>query len=461
MKSPEKLQLPEYRKARLPNGMTLLLMEQHKLPLVSFDLILRSGSVADPAGAEGTASVTASLLRHGTQRRIATEYSRDLDFIGGAFHAGATADYTSVSAEFMTKDLAAGLDLLAEPLLEPAFPDAEVGKHLRQRMDGILAAKDQAQHVLGAYFNAYLFGGHPYGRPAGGDEPSLARINRDSVANFYRSHYTPEDAILAAVGDFDSAEMEQLLSARFAPWTAGGAQLIENIGSLAPQKRRLLLVDKPDSTQTYFRIGNVGISRTNPDYVPLLLVNTLFGGRFTSLINSALRIESGLTYGASSAFDTRLATGAFFISSYTPNASTVRALDITLDVLKRFHENGISEQQLASAKSYVKGQFPLRVETSDQVASLIAQLEFHGLDRREIDDLYAKIDAITIGDARRVIEQYYPQGDLVFVLIGKASEIGEVAGKYASHVDLCSITEPGFYPPTTSPDAFRAGLKPT
>ncbi len=124
-------------------------------------------------------------------------------------------------------------------------------------------------------------------------------------------------------------------------------------------------------------------------------------------------------------------------------------------MLKRFHENGISEQQLASAKSYVKGQFPLRVETSDQVASLIAQLEFHGLDRREIDDLYAKIDTITIGNARRVIEQYYPQGDLVFVLIGKASEIGEVAGKYASHVDLCSITEPGFYPPTTSPDAFR------
>ncbi len=122
--------------------------------------------VADPAGAEGTASVTASLLRHGTQRRIATEYSRDLDFIGGTFHAGATADYTSVSAEFMKKDLAAGLDLLAEPLLEPAFPDAEVGKRLRQRMDGILAAKDQAQHVLGAYFNAYLFGGHPYGRPA-------------------------------------------------------------------------------------------------------------------------------------------------------------------------------------------------------------------------------------------------------------------------------------------------------
>ncbi len=167
MKSPEKLQLPQYRKARLPNGMTLLLMEQHKLPLVSFDLILRSGSIADPAGAEGTASVTASLLRHGTQSRTAGEYSHDLDFIGGAFHAGATADYTSVSAEFMRKDLAAGLDLLAEPLLEPAFADVEVVKHLRQRMDGILAAKDQAQHVLAAYFNGYLFGGHPYGRPAG------------------------------------------------------------------------------------------------------------------------------------------------------------------------------------------------------------------------------------------------------------------------------------------------------
>ncbi len=446
MTSPEKLHLPEYRKIILPNGMTVLLMEQHKLPLMSFEAILRSGSTADAPGAEGTASVTASLLRHGMRTRTAEQYSQALDFIGGLFHAGAATDYTSISAEFMKKDLGTGLDLLAEPLLEPVFPDEEVTKVLRQRVDGIRAAKDQAQHVIAAYFNAYLFQGHPYGRAVGGDEESLTHIQRDAIAEYYRAQYDPANVILAAVGDFESSEMERRLTEKFDGWPARKSAPAVNVDSAPSQKNRLLLVDKPDSTQTYFRIGNVGIARTDWDYVPLMLVNTLFGGRFTSLINSALRIESGLTYGAASTFDVRRSAGPFYIASYTPNATTGRALDVAVEVLKQFHRNGISEQQLASAKSYLKGQFPLRMETSDQLASLIAHLEFYGLDRSEIDELYRRIDATSVDDARRAIERHYPEDDLVFVLIGNASEVGEIASRYAGRVDLCSIGDPGFAP---------------
>ena len=264
MTSPEKLHLPEYRKIILPNGMTVLLMEQHKLPLMSFEAILRSGSTADAPGAEGTASVTASLLRHGTRTHTADQYSQALDFIGGLFHAGAATDYTSISAEFMKKDLATGLDLLAEPLLEPVFPDEEVTKVLRQRVDGIRAAKDQAQHVIAAYFNAYLFREHPYGRAVGGDEESLTHIQRDAIAGYYRAQYDPADMILAAVGDFESSEMERLLREKFGGWLARKTAPAVNVDPAPSQKRRLLLVDKPDSTQTYFRIGNVGIARTEP-----------------------------------------------------------------------------------------------------------------------------------------------------------------------------------------------------
>ncbi|HXN65181.1 MAG TPA: pitrilysin family protein [Candidatus Acidoferrales bacterium] len=459
MTSREKLHLPEYRKITLPNGMTLLLMEQHKLPLVSFEAILRCGSTADAPGAEGTASVTASLLRHGTKTHTADRYSDVLDFIGGIFHAGASADYTSISAEFMKKDLATGLDLLAEPLLEPVFPEEEITKVLRQRMDGIRAAKDKAQHVIAAYFNAYLFQGHPYGRAVGGDEESLTHIQRDSIAGFYRDQYDPANVILAAVGDFESSEMERLLGEKFGAWPAHKTAPAVNVDLAPSQKRRLLLVDKPDSTQTYFRIGNVGIARTDPDYVPLMLVNTLFGGRFTSLINSALRIESGLTYGAASTFDVRRSAGPFYIASYTPNATTSRALDVAVEVLKQFHRNGISEQQLASAKSYLKGQFPLRMETSDQLASLIAHLESYRLERSEIDELYGRIDATSVDDAIRAIERHYPEDDLVFVLIGKAGEIGEVASRYAARMNVCSISDPGFAPRTVVDAAPATGPK--
>jgi DNA-directed RNA polymerase len=205
-----------------------------------------------------------------------------------------------------------------------------------------------------------------------------------------------------------------------------------------------MLVDKPDSTQTYFHIGNLGISRTNPDRVVVGLVNTLFGGRYTSRLNTALRVDSGLTYGARSSFDQRLQAGPFTISSYTRNATTEKAIDLALEVLKNFHDNGVTEAELRSAKAYLKGQFPPGIETSDRLASTMALLEAYGLNAGEIDSYYAKVDAISLADVRRVIKQYFPMDALVFVLVGKASEIENVVRKYAGTVDRKSISDVGF-----------------
>jgi zinc protease len=441
------MKLPAFRKTKLANGLTVLLMEKHNVPLVSFHMIVKTGSTADPQGAEGTASVTAALLRHGTQSRSGEQYAADLDFIGGAFAANAGTDFTTITAEFMKKDLAKGLDLLSDPVLHPTFPAAEFTKLIAQRKDGIRGAKDQAQGVLGVYFNAYLFGANPYARPTGGDEQSLAHITRDTVATFYQTYYKPGNAVLAVVGDFDSAEMEKMLAAQFGGWSGGSAPAVRVNDPTPVTGKRLLLVDKPDSTQTYFRIGNDGISRTNPDRIYVSVVNTLFGGRFTSMINSALRIQSGLTYGANSAFEQRKAPGPFYISTYTKNPTTEQAMDMALDVLKQLHEKGITADQLASAKNYLKGQYPTRLETSDQLANQLADLEFYGLDAHDVDDYYPKLDAMTLADAQRVIKTYYPLDNLVFVVIGKASEIGPAMKKYAPQMDIRSISDPGFWTP--------------
>jgi len=441
------MKLPSFRKTKLPNGLTVLLMEKHNVPLVSFHMIVKTGSTADPVGAEGAASVTAALLRHGTKSRSGEQYAAELDFIGGNFTANASADYTTISAEFMKKDLAKGLDLLSDPVLHPTFPAAEFTKLIAQRKDGIRGAKDQAQGVLGTYFNAYLFGTNPYARPTGGDEQSLAHISRDTVATFYQTYYKPGNAVLAVVGDFDSNEIEKMLAAQFGEWSGGNVPTVRLNDPTPVTGKRLLLVDKPDSTQTYFRIGNDGISRTNPDRIYVSVVNTLFGGRFSSMINSALRIQSGLTYGANSAFEQRKAPGSFYISTYTKNPTTEQAMDMALDVLKQLHEKGITAEQLASAKSYMKGQYPTRLETSDQLASMIADLEFYGLDARDVDDYYPKLDAMTLADAQRIIKTYYPLDNLVFVVIGKASEIGPAMKKYALQMDTRSISDPGFWTP--------------
>jgi zinc protease len=438
------LKLPPYKKVKLKNGMTLLLVERHTVPLIGFHAILKAGGVSDAAGKDGTASITANLLRKGTKARTADQFSQELDFIGGQYNAGASYDFTTMSAQFMKKDIDKGLDLLTDVLMNPTFPQDEFAKLLKQRQDGLKASKDQAQAVIGNYFNAYLFRGHPYGRPSGGDETTLAAITRDDVVKFYQSYYTPGNMILAVAGDFSTPEMEKLVTQKLEAWPARTSPAINLPPPAAFTGKKLLLIDKPDSTQTYFQIGNVGIARTNADRVYLNVVNTLFGGRFTSMLNSELRIKTGLTYGAGSRFDQRKVAGPFLISTYTKNATTVEAIDKSLEILKQVHEKGVTEEQLKSAKNYIQGQFPPDIETASQLAGLIADLEFYGLDRSDIDGLYAKINAMTVADAQRVIKQYYPLDNLVFVIIGKASEIGEQVKKYAPKEDTLKITDPGF-----------------
>jgi zinc protease len=441
------LKLPLHEKITLKNGMTVLLMEKRGVPMVSFAAIVKAGSAADPVGLEGLASSTAGLLRKGTTERSAQKFAEDLDFIGASFGADASADFTALSAECLSKDLDKGLDLLSDAILHPAFPQSEVDKLLSQDIDGVKAAKDEAESVALTYYYGYLFGEHPYARPEGGDELSLARIKRDTILNFYQANYTPGNTILAVAGEFKPSQMKTKLEEVFGAWTAKGTAP-PVLSALLPVKgKRLLLVDKPDSTQTFFVIGNVGTAVNDPDRVAIRVVNTIFGGRFTSQLNEALRVDSGLTYGAQSFFDSKKQPGAFAIYSYTRNESTVQAIDLALQILDKLHKNGVTADELASAKAYIKGQFPPSIETSSQLARRIASNEFYGLNDDEINQLEARIDAVTLPVAKQAIEKHFPADNLVFMLIGKAAAIRPAVEKYAPQQDTRKISEPGFWPP--------------
>ena len=444
--SAQSIHLPPHEKIVLKNGLTVLLLEKHGVPIVSFRAVIKAGSAADPAGQEGQAAVTAALLRKGTKTRSAQQFASELDFIGASFESDANADYSSVSAECLTKDAAQGLALLSDALLHATLPKEEVDKLLAQAIDGVKAAKDDPSQVLGTYFYAYLFGPREYGRPEDGDERSLAQIQREGIAKFYETYYVPGNVILAVAGDFKTEEMKKRVDEVFGGWPAKQSPGVKSDPVTPVKGRRLLLVDKPDATQTYFAIGNVGIAATDPDRVAIRVVNTVFGGRFTSMLNEALRVESGLTYGAGAAFDERKERGAFLMQSFTKNESTAQAIDLALEVLDQLHKNGITAEQLASAKSYIKGQFPPTIETSGALARRIASNEFYGLDDNEVNQLEARIDAVTLEGVRQVIAKHYPGENLVFTLIGKASEIGPAVKKYADKQDVRKIDEPGFGP---------------
>jgi predicted Zn-dependent peptidase len=253
--------------------------------------------------------------------------------------------------------------------------------------------------------------------------------------------------ILAVAGDFNAGEMRKKLEEVLGAWPS---RTVANIvlPSAAPAKgKRLLLIDKSDASQTYFAIGNIGITQSEPDRVAIHVVNTIFGGRFTSELNEALRVESGYTYGVQSFFQPRKTPGPFAIFSFTKNETTVPAIDLALQVLDKLHKNGVTPEQLASAKSYIKGQFPPTIETSAQLARIIATHEFYGLGDDEINQLEARVDAVTPEIARQVIQKHFPSENLVFVLIGKASAIGPAVQKYAAKQDTRAISDPGFWPP--------------
>jgi len=445
--SAQALRLPPHEKLVLKNGLTVLLLEKPGVPLIDIFAIVKAGAAGDPAGQEGLAAATAGLLRKGTKNRTAQQFAADLDYIGGTFEADAGADFTGISAEFLTKDLARGMDLFFDALAHPTFPQDEADKFLAQALDGVRAEKDDPRSVLVPYYYGYLYGIHPYGRPAGGDEVSLKQIGREAIAKFYEANYAPGNTILAVAGGLSSAEMRAKLEEVMGTWPARAAKSVA-IPVAAPAKgRRLLLVDKPDSTQTYFAIGNTGIAVTDPDRVAIRVVNTVFGGRFTSELNEALRVESGYTYGVESFFDERKTAGPFAIFSFTKNETTTQAIDLALQVLAKLHKDGVTQAQLDSAKSYIKGQFPPEIETSKQLAQMIATHEFYGLGDDEVNQLEARVDGVTPEIARQVIQKHFPAENLVFVLIGNASAIAPAVKKYAADQDARPITEPGFWPP--------------
>jgi zinc protease len=442
----QKLHIPPHEKVVLKNGLTVLLLEKRGVPIVDVSVLVKTGAIADPAGQEGLASITAGLLRKGSKSRTAQQFADDIDFIGGSFDADAGADYSSASAEFLTKDLAKGFDLLSDALLHPTFPQGEVDKLLAQSIDGVKASKDSAGSVIFDYYEGYLYDGKGYGRPTGGDEVSLTKIKRDSIVKFYETYYTPGNTILAVAGDFNAADVKKKIEDTFGAWPAKPIPAMK-WDSIAPAKgKRLLLVNKSDATQTFFVFGNIETTATDPDRVAIRVVNTVFGSRFTSMLNEALRVESGLSYGAGSFFRPAKLPGPFAVYSFTRNETTEKALDLALQTLRKLHADGLTAEQLASAKSYMKGQFPPTVETSAQLAHLIASDEFYGLTDDEVNLLDARIDAVTPEIAKQVITKHFPSEDLVFVLIGKSSDIAAVVKKFADKQDSREITAPGFWP---------------
>jgi zinc protease len=440
------IRLPDYQRIELPNGGVLLLAEKHDVPMIALDISLRGGSLADPQGRDGTAALLAELMQKGAGGRDAAQFAEAIDAVGGRLSIDAGRTALSLSAEFLAEDAALMVELAADALRRPRLQPDEFEKVRDRAVKSLIAAKDGApDRLIATYGSAWLFGEHPYGRPSGGSEATLAATGHDDVVDFARRQLGGDRLIIAAVGAFRIADMQALLTAAFGDWKPAADSLPEVPAKPPEQGRRVLLVDKPGATQTYFWLGNVGASRSDPQRVAQNLVNTLFGGRFTSMLNSELRVRTGLTYGARASLVRLPQPGPVAISSFTRTDATVEAIELAIATLERLHTAGIDAAALASGQAYLLGQFPPTLETAPQLAGMLGALELFGLDRSEVDGFADAVRAVDIAGTARA-RQVYPRGDdLVMVLIGDAASIREAAAGFGPVTEM-PIGTPHFSP---------------
>lgn len=423
--------LPAYEKFRLPNGLVIYLMEQHEVPLISVSVVLPAGAIYDGEKA-GLASLTATGLKHGTASFSKKDLDETLDYLGASVNTFASKESAGLAADFAAKDKEKVLQIVKELLLQPVFDTAEFAKEKRRLLLNLEQQKESPRAVIGGYFDKFLYGNHVYGNLVQGKKETVSPLTTADLTAFYKANYRPDGSAVSVAGDFNTKEMKALLTSLFSGWKKGTQKQLNPAAAPLPKPagNNVLLINKEDAKETTFYIGAPGIARNNPDYVAIDVINTLFGGRFTSMLNDELRVNSGLTYGANSRFTALKNGGSFIISTFTAGKTTEPAIDKALEVLQKLHNNGIDEKALTSAKNYVKGQFPPRFETSSQLAGLMTQMFWYNFDESFINNFEKNVDGLTLDKANTIIHQYFPKDKLQFVLVGKAEAIKKIAEKY-------------------------------
>ncbi|MBW3141297.1 M16 family metallopeptidase [Ferrimonas balearica] len=439
-----KFALPEYQVRTLDNGLTVYLMERHQVPLITVNAVVRAGAVNDSE--PGLAALTAESLLLGTSKMKKAELEALVDGLGASLTAGAGKEGTTVNARFLAKDTDTMLDLVADVLQHPSFPSDEV-KKARDRYVAMLAQqKESPRTVIRQYFDMLYYGDHPYANTTVGDGARLSQLDAFDLRMFHGSWFQPRNAAIVVAGDFDADAMARAIEQRFGTWRDGDTPTAPKLNQpvKVPQQARVLLVDKPDARETTFLIGGPGVARDNPDYVGLQVINTILGGRFTSWLNDELRVNAGLTYGARSGFTSYGEAGSFQISTFTATETTQEAIDLALKTYQRLWQQGIDEATLASAKAYVKGQFPPRYETSGQLAGLLGQMYLYDLSDAQVNAFQQQVDALTLEQAQALVAKYFPKADLQFVLVGQADAIRGVAAQYGEVAEV-AISDHGFW----------------
>lgn len=436
---PKAMKLPPVIRRELPNGLQLLIVEQHELPVADFVLVVKSGGTADPANKAGTASLASSMLREGTTTRNSLDIADQTAFLGVSLGTGSTWDATSVSLHTPIGQLDSALALFADVALRPSFAEKEFDRLKKNRLTEILQIKDRGPSIANQAYASILYGSeHPYGTSMSGTQKSVEGLSVADLKAYYTSEFRPNNATLIVVGDVRPADIERRVNALFGSWQRGPIQQRTFSNPPSANQTTVYLIDKPGAAQSSFRIGSVGVPRSTKDFFAFSVLNTILGGSFTSRLNNTLREVKGYTYGAGSNFDMRKMAGPFTASSEVVAAKTDSALLVFMNELNSIRQP-VPADEILRAKRYTQLRLPWSFETSQQIAAGLVPIVLYDLPADYFSSYVQNIEAVTQADIQRVANEYINPSTLAIVIVGDRKSIE--AGLKAANVGTISIRD--------------------
>ncbi len=415
--------MPPVQRNVLPNGLVLLFSQERSLPVVTFNLLIQGGARRDPAGQEGLASLAARALLFGTRKQSMAAVNEKLDFMGASLSADASMDYAVVSFRVLKKDLAEGFRLFTEVLTEPAYPEDEVKKEVGRTLAAIKASEDEPGHVAEKAFMKALFGKGPYAFPVIGTKESVERLTNLKLRDFYGTYYHPNNAILVIVGDVGEDQLKSVILPQLEQW--GMTPVPESkVEANYERGMKRVTIDRP-LTQANLILGHEGITRDNPDFYAVTVMNYILGGGgLTSRLMEEIRDKRGLAYSVYSFFDAGKYQGSFQIVLQTKNASARESIELAVEQMSRVRTQLISDKELESAKKYLIGSFPLRFTTQDRIAGFWMQVEYQGLGLEYAERYPKLIQAVTAQDVLRVARTYLHPDRYILIAVANLKEAG-------------------------------------
>lgn len=421
--APKSLKLPAIQKFALSNGLKVMLMEKHQVPLVQLNLTIKAGSVNDPADKVGLANLTFDMLDEGAAGKTSLEIADAIDFLGASIRTGAGTHSSSVSLHTPLSKFDEAFKIMSDIVLRPDFPQKELDRKKKDRLTSLMQMHDQPTAIAGAAFNKILFGkDHPYGRMA--DENTIKNFSVDDLKTFYKKQFAAGNAYFVAVGDIKADELKKKLEAAFGKWAKGDVKE-EKVKEAAQVTNRIVyLIDKPGAAQSVISIGRIGASRLTPEYNALVVMNTILGGSFTSRLNNNLREVHGYTYGASSRFAFRPIPGSFSASSSVQTEVTDKALSEFFNELNGIREP-IPADELNRGKNLVALSYPGNFQSVAEVAGQLDEMIQYNLPENYFDNYVSSVLKVTNDEVTTAAKKYIVPEQMVVIVVGDRAKIEE------------------------------------